>query len=108
MELLLTVCTLAVVTAGLLVMTQIVSPGEVGNGIIRILLVVALVSIAFWIMKTILLPILTCALIWLKQAIFAITVVLFIVVAVAVLLRTAFVRFAKQGSARTSHKESQS
>jgi hypothetical protein len=108
MEFLFAVCTLAIVIGGLLIMTQVVGFERLGKSVVRILFGVAIVFIAFWTMKTILLPILICALVWLNQAILAITVVLLIVLAIALLLRTAFVRFAKQGSARTSHKETQS
>ena len=105
MLLITTICTVAVVTVGLLIMSQLVKLEERGNGVSRVCLILALLFTAFWVLKVLVLPILICGLVWLKQAMLAIAVVLLIIVGIAMLLRTAYMRFTKQCSDRMSPRE---
>jgi hypothetical protein len=107
MELLTVIGTLAVVIVGLLVMTRLVELEALGNGIVRICLVLILLVIAFWALKVIVLPILVFALVWLKQAMLVVAIVVSGVLGIAVILRIAFMKFTKQASDRTGHKEKQ-
>ncbi len=105
MQLLFTFCTLSIIVIGLLIMTQSVGLQELGEGIARVFVILGFLFIAFWIVKVVLLPILVCALVWLRQALLRLAVVLLIVIGITVLLRTAFVKFVKGGSIRRSHRE---
>jgi hypothetical protein len=88
-EFLFTTCVLAVVIIGLLIMTQALTFEQLGSGIWRGLVLLAVVCAA-WLFTAVVLPILLCALVWLKNAMLGILVSMLIVVAVLVLLRLAF------------------
>ena len=86
-ELVFTTCVLAVVIVGMLVMTQAISLEQVGHGIWRGFLFLALGFITVWLTKAILLPILLCGLVWLKNKMLWGLLIVLVVITAMFLLR---------------------
>src|SRR5260370_41982535 len=89
------ICVLGVVIVGVLVIAQVVSLKDLGNGIVQGLLMVVLTLIAFCVMKGFLLPILTSSLVRLKQMILWIVIVVVAVIAAMIVSRILVSKFAK-------------
>jgi hypothetical protein len=93
------ICVLGVVIVGVLVIVQVVSLKDLGNGILRGLLMVVLTLVAFCVMKGFLLPILTSSLVRLKQMISCVVIIVLARIAVMVVWRILVSKFAKWLSA---------
>jgi hypothetical protein len=86
MFLLTTICLLAVVIVGLLIMVQVVSLEQLGEGIWRGFLLIVLTLGGVWFIREAVLPILMCALVWLKHAmLWALTIILAAIASVLLL-----------------------
>ena len=96
MQCLFALCMLAVVMVGLLVMTQAISLEELGNGIWRGFLTVVLAVVAICFLKAVLLPILICWLVRLKQMLLWIAVVVLALVIALLVLQMLISKFAQR------------
>jgi hypothetical protein len=104
MPLLTTLCVLGVLIVGLLVMTQAVSFEQLGHGIWRAFVAIVLVVIGAWLLKSALLPILRCVIVWLKHAMqWALVSVLALTTAI-LLLRIAMLTLASRNT-HEGHEE---
>ena len=86
MSLIATMCVLAIVVVGLLVVTQTISLEGLVHGIWRGFVLVVLAVAAVWLLRTGLLPILICALVALKQAMLGALLIVLEVIAFGLLL----------------------
>jgi len=86
---------LGIVIVGLLVMTQLISLKNWGNGIWRGFLVIALGLIGFCVLKGLLLPILISWLVILKHMVWWLVIIVLAIIAVVLLGRILISRFEK-------------
>ena len=100
MQCLFAVCILAIVIVGLLVMTQLISLEELGNGIWRAFLTVLVSLIAICFLKAVLLPILICWIVRLKQMFLWIAVVVLALVIALLVLRMLISKLAQRSPAK--------
>jgi len=104
-ELLLMLCGLVAVVLGMLLITQMVSLELLGKGIWRCLFLLAFVLITLWLLKAVLLPILICALVWLKGVMIRTLVIVLAAVTLALLRRVFFIRLAIRNSSTNCDRE---
>jgi hypothetical protein len=93
-EFIFVVLVLVIAVVGMLVMTQVVILEQLGKGIRRGFLLIVLAIVTIWLLKALLLPILTCALVWLRGVMLWIFIIVLAAVAFAVLGRALFSRLA--------------
>lgn len=98
LQLIFVVLMVAVVLVGTLLMTQILSFEQLGTGIWRLCLLVALVAGAAFLLKLVLLPILLCALVLLKNLVLAGLAIVLVLIASAVVLRLCFLKLANRNA----------
>jgi len=97
-ELVSALCMLAIVVVAVLIMTQAVSLEALGKGIARCLSLLMLALITLGLLKTRVLPILICAIVWLKGVMVWAFVIVLAVVALVLLLRVLLSRLANRNS----------
>ena len=103
MQCLFTVCMLAVVIVGLLIMTRTISLEELGHGIGRAFLIALVVYIALSVLKGFLLPILSSWVVALKHMIGWLVIIVLAIIAAVLLLRMLVSNFQKWLSARGNY-----
>lgn len=89
---------LVVVLVGMLLMTQILSFEQLGTGISRLLLLVALVASAAFLLKLVVLPILICALVLLKSLALLGLAIVTVLIACVVILRLCLLKLANRNA----------
>jgi hypothetical protein len=89
------VIALVMVIVGVLIMTQVVSLQQLGSAIGRLLSFLWAVIALGIILRLVLLPILECALVWLKTATVGALVIAILVIVLMVLSRIAFMKCIK-------------
>lgn len=94
---------LVVVLVGMLLMTQILSFEQLGTGISRLFLLVALVAGAAFLLKFVLLPVLVCALVLLKSLALIGLATVMVLIASIVVLRLCSLKLANR-NARPSRR----
>lgn len=87
-----------VVLVGMLLMTQILSFEQLGTGIRRLFLLVALLAAAAFLLKFVLLPILLCALVLLKSLVLLGLVIFLLLTTSVVALRLGFLKLANRNA----------
>jgi hypothetical protein len=104
-QFLFTTCGLAVVVVGILIMTQVLSLEELGSGMWRAFVFLALAFVMVWVLRTVLLPILICVLVWLKSVMLWAVVIVLATIAFMIMLRVLPLKLAKRAPQDKNHKE---